>query len=119
MTYNVEFIATRHDTSKPFFYEAPEYSYIMDEVENILAGLAEINAINDYTQHTSEDLLTHTRKMIFPNRDLFMNYLGILNIKFPDIMIIRNQYFLDNSHSLLLKWSDGIENLDGSYVLVP
>jgi uncharacterized phage-like protein YoqJ len=122
MAYISEFVATRPDTTVPFFYdsEQEEHKKIMETSREVLEQLKKFGSVLSYEQTYSEDTLICTRTINFLNRDMFFQYLSALNNKQPTIMIIRNQYFLDNKHSLLLVWRD-TEDLEqrGSYVLVP
>lgn len=122
MAYISEFIATRLDNSVPFFYDSDkeEHKKIMETSREVLEYLKKVGSVLSYDQTYSEDKLVCIRKISFSKRDAFFQYLSVLNNKQPTIMIIRNQYFLDNSHSLMLVWRDTeIDSQTGSYVLVP
>jgi uncharacterized phage-like protein YoqJ len=122
MAYISEFVATRPNTTIPFFYDSnnEEHKKIMETSQEILEHLKKVGAVLSYEQSYSEDTLVCIRKIIFSNRPSFFQYLTALNNKIPTVMITRNQYFLDNGHSLILVWKDTeIDSENGNYVLVP
>jgi hypothetical protein len=122
MAYISQFVASRLNTDAPFFYDSEneEHKKIMETSREILEHLKKSGLVLDYEQTYSEDTLICTRIITFDNRGSFFQYLSALNNKQPTIMIIRNQYFLDNGHSLTLTWRDTLDpSNQGSYILVP
>jgi hypothetical protein len=104
MTYKVTWVATRSNTDVSFFYDAPEHAEQMAVVDNIRANLANMpdNLLEFYSKTYSDDNLTCTTNYGFKDPVVWQTFMSNINMSLPRGIIIRNTYFLDHGHQLIL-----------------
>lgn len=112
MTYKLTMVATRPDTSAPFFYDSPEHAEQMSTVDAIRLEIAsEEGAVEHYSKVYSDDQLTCTQVWEFGNVMHWQKFMTEINVRLPRGIINRNLYFLEHGHKLTFIWVDdnGVE----------
>lgn len=103
MPIKVSFYAERPDTTKDFWWETAE-----DPVATICQNLR-ILADSKGIQHTfskADDGLSSTSEFVAPTRAAWLDYMANVQISYPHMITMRDEYYKNANHTLLMTVTD-------------
>lgn len=103
MTIKVKFCGTRPDTSAPLWWDAD-----IDLVKNSNRSVIELSELFEITHSTviSDDGLSYESIFICRDQDLWKTFTDVLVDSYPEILQARNDYFIQNNHTIRMVMSD-------------